>query len=296
MQYEYSVNSTGKIVIDSFHFGEKENAEFKKNLEKRLERVEKNISIPFGIHIKVISRNTFPHSSGIASSASSMAAFSKMLCLIYDIEDVKIQSIIARLLSGSACRSLEPGWNLWGETSDVNQSSDQYAISMNQRVHPEFHSLQDWIFVCSRDVKSLSSSDGHKLMDDHSFLDQRIRNAHGRLKEILKLLEMSPTKDFFEMMEQEALELHSLMMTSRPPYLLLEPESLMLMKKITSLRNQGVLCGYTLDAGSSVHLIFPKSQLGVMSRYFDEGYFGVHGINFTEVLFDECSYDQKLSW
>ncbi len=232
--------------------------------------------------------NTFPHSSGIASSASSMACIAKMLSEIYQLKDRNVISSFARELSGSACRSVSSGWNLWGQTDLIPGSSQEHSVVINERIHPGHHTLQNWIFVCSQKVKSLSSSEGHKLMENHIFLPSRIESTHSRLKLMLNLLEIAPSREFFEIVEKEALELHALMMTSHSPFILLEPESLSLMSKITNLRKQGINCGYTLDAGSSVHLLFPKDQLELMKRNYQEHYFGQKGTHFVDILWDEC--------
>jgi diphosphomevalonate decarboxylase len=288
LQYSYVKNSQEKILLETFKFNEKEDLDFKNSLEKKLERLNNNYKFPFGVTLSLQTHNTFPHSSGIASSASSMATIAKMLGEIYEIKDQNVLSSFARELSGSAARSIQDGWNLWGVTDFVVGSSQDFAININQRINPDYLTLQDWIFICSSEKKSLSSSDGHKLMDHHKFLNSRIQNAQSRMQEMLKLIETTPHEHFFELCEQEALELHAMMMTSEPPYILMEPESLYLMKKITNLRRQGVMCGYTLDAGSSVHLLFPKDQIGLIKRYFEEGYFGKKGTHFIDVLFDEC--------
>lgn len=288
LSYSYTKRDDRKIVIQSLMFEGKPHEDFKNKLEIKFESLFSKIEYPFGCDLFLETENTFPHSSGIASSASSMAAMAKMFAAIFKISSDNIVSSMARELSGSACRSINYGWHFWGESKFYLESNQQHAVNITKFVHPGFHNLQDWIFICSNNVKGLSSSDGHKLMENHRFLSQRIQSTQSRLEKFVRLLKVTPNLDFFELVEEEALELHALMMTSNPPYILMEPKSLAIMKKISLLRKQGIHCGYTLDAGSAVHLLFPKDQLGLVSRYFEENYFGHRGQDFVDVLFDEC--------
>lgn len=289
LDFTYEKRQDKEIIIQDFLFNGFAKESFKSKIEQKIKKYFNQRDIPFGCNIKINTSNTFPHSSGIASSASSMAALAKMFSMIYDTHDVHQQSSMAREFSGSACRSIQEGWCLWGETQDVLDSSQEHAILMNSSVHPDFHSLQDWIFVCSDQAKAVSSSDGHQLMNQHPFKDARVKNAHERLSHFLQLLEVTPSNTFFDLCEQEALELHALMMTSTPSVLLMEPESLLLIKKISKLRQRGIMCGFTLDAGSSVHLLFPKNQLPILKNLLDEEYFGTIKKDYIEIIQDECS-------
>ena len=108
----------------SFFFEGKENPAFGAKIEKFLH--DNQVYFPFinQLHLKVESRNSFPHSSGIASSASSMSAF--VMCLL-ELErslslskgrpidmDLRKASYFSRLASGSAARSVFPKMALWG--------------------------------------------------------------------------------------------------------------------------------------------------------------------------------------
>src|SRR5690606_5011732 len=117
------------------------------------------------------------HSSGIASSASGMAALS--LCLM-DLEKEldpqmeptffkKKASFLARLGSGSACRSIEGDLTLWGESPDFPQSTDLYAVKYPFKVHGAFKNYQDTILLVQKGKKEVSSTVGHDLMHHHPF-------------------------------------------------------------------------------------------------------------------------------
>ncbi len=103
----------------NFLFEGLENASFANKIIKKLEGLGEVLPmLKTGISLTVNSSNTFPHSAGIASSASSMSALA--LCLLeaqYALDGNEATtsnlfgqeaSSLARLLSGSACRSLFP--------------------------------------------------------------------------------------------------------------------------------------------------------------------------------------------
>lgn len=213
------------------------------------------------------SENSFPHSAGIASSASAMSALA--LCLLSthrlmtkqpegDAAFLQAASRIARLGSGSAARSLYAGFTIWGKTSAVKGSSDDHAIVAPAHYHADFNELQDSILIVSAHEKSVSSRAGHALMNDHPMAAQRYKNAHLRLKQLLDALSTANWDLFCKTVETEALELHALMMTSDPSFILMHPNTLAIIERIRYFRNtkQIPVC-FTLDAGPNVHVIYP---------------------------------------
>ena len=141
-----------------FFFEGKENPAFGAKIEKFL--IDNQAFFPFlnQLNLKVESRNTFPHSSGIASSASSMSAF--LMCLL-EIEnqlvgkpiDFQKASYFSRLASGSACRSVFPKMALWGKTEAYEGSSDEYAVSLENDIHPVFKTYHDSILIVSGETQ-----------------------------------------------------------------------------------------------------------------------------------------------
>jgi len=213
--------------------------------------------------LRIESENTFPHSSGIASSASSMGALA--LCLVamenkitdhsHPIDKEKA-SYIARLGSGSACRSVYPGFALWGATDEWAGSNNEYALPVTS-YHNDFNQLRDAILIVDSGVKKVSSSQGHLLMNTNPFSKTRILQANQNLITLKSVLDEGDWDGFISLMELEALSLHSMMMTSKPPYILMKPGTLSIIHKVRAFRND-TRCnvGFTLDAGPNVHLIY----------------------------------------
>ncbi|MCS6981677.1 MAG: diphosphomevalonate decarboxylase [Flavobacteriales bacterium] len=217
----------------------------------------------------VHSHNTFPHSAGIASSASGMSAF--CLCLASLEEkitgDVKGDffreaSQLARRASGSASRSVYGGYVVWGEHPDVPGSSDDFAIPVPWDIHPLFHGLNDWIVVCDRGEKAVSSRAGHSLMEGHPFARERFNQAFRNISVLRLALQSGDWSAFAFLTEHEALTLHAMMLTSRPWFMLMKPQTLLVLEGVRKFREQtGTQICFTLDAGPNVHLLFPDSEL-----------------------------------
>lgn len=255
-------------ISADFNFEGTQNKVFQERMIKYFSKIKSDLSIFDRYHLSIKSKNTFPHSTGIASSASAMSALAFCLLSIErqyknlaEINFFETVSKLARLGSGSASRSVYPNFSLWGRTDDVSQSSDEYAISYPKKVHPIFKNLQDAILIVKSDQKKVSSSSGHKLMDVHPYKMARIKQANAHMTQVLKAIETGDFALFTEICEAEALSLHALMMTSNPSYILMEPESLAIIKKIKEFRNKTKLnlC-FTLDAGPNIHLIYANSH------------------------------------
>lgn len=214
--------------------------------------------------LKIESSNTFPHSTGIASSASAMSALA--FCLA-DLQqqingnnplDISEVSSLARQGSGSAARSVYGGWNLWGRLTEIPESADNYAIPVPVSVAPVFQTFHDDILIVKSTSKPVSSTAGHALMNNHPYREGRITQAHNNTLSLLKHLEAGNLEGFIELSESEALSLHALMMSSNPSYTLLQPNTLLLIEKIREFRKlKDIPVSFTMDAGPNIHLLYP---------------------------------------
>jgi len=214
----------------------------------------------------ISSRNSFPHSSGIASSASSMSALALALVDIekqlFNLEvsatefDLK-SSFLARLGSGSASRSVLGNYSLWGKTTSIENSSDETAIQLPLEVHENFREMGDAILIVSSDKKAVSSSAGHQSMELHPYATARFDQAEQNIQQLIQTLETGDDESFIRIIEEEALSLHALMMSAQVGYNLLHPNTWEIIRKIRNFRKkEGVFITFTLDAGPNVHMIY----------------------------------------
>ena len=130
-----------------------EKPSFVPKIESFLERIKEWCPYIFSYELEIDTENTFPHSSGIASSASG---FSALALTIVELEQ-KITGIsnenkylkasfLSRLGSGSASRSIYGPSAIWGQHKNIPASSDQYAIAFND-FHENFKNYQDTILL-----------------------------------------------------------------------------------------------------------------------------------------------------
>ena len=252
-----------------FLFDRQEKADFHPKIMQFLDRIYPYLPSLENHHLSIATENSFPHSSGIASSASAMAALA--LCVVAfekkhhpqwsTADSLKKASFLSRLGSGSAARSIAGPLMVWGESTAYSNSSDLYAIAPQTALHSVFNDYQDSILIVDKGQKKVSSTLGHGLMEGHPFASQRFEQAHQNLNHIKTALATGDLDLFIDTTEAEALSLHAMMMTSNPRFVLMQPQTLAIIHKTVAFRKETHLpiC-FTLDAGANVHLLYPKAQ------------------------------------
>lgn len=270
-------NTTNTFVFDVFFEGEKAE-DFKPKIKSFFERIEAYVPFLKKYQLEIHTSNTFPHSSGIASSASGMAALAKAIMAAEASfsqpteEYLQLKtSFLARLGSGSACRSTSGDLVVWGEHSDIPESSNFYGIHYNQALHVNFKNFQDYILLVDKGQKQVSSSVGHNLMHDHPFAEQRFAQANQHMTRMKTVLATGDYDQFFEILESEALSLHAMMLTSQPYFILMRPNTLQIIECIWRFRKETELpLGFTLDAGANVHLLFPTTVKAKVETFIED--------------------------
>lgn len=241
---------------------------FRPKIEKFFERVHPYLPFLTQYHFTIDTHNTFPHSSGIASSASGMAALAVNLMSLERVLNPGMTqeyfnqkaSFLARLGSGSACRSVTGNVVIWGNHTETPGSTDLYGVEYTT-VADIFTTYQDTILLVDKGEKQVSSTLGHDLMHGHPFAEQRFAQAHTNLSAIKTALATGDTDAFIKITESEALTLHAMMMTSNPYFILMKPNTLQIINKIWEFRAEtGIPVCFTLDAGANVHVLYPQAN------------------------------------
>jgi diphosphomevalonate decarboxylase len=249
-------------------FEGKPKEDFKPKIQKFLERIE--VYLPFlkSYHFTIDTQNTFPHSSGIASSASGMAALAMNLMSLEKVlnpamtEEYFYQkaSFLARLGSGSACRSVKGKVVVWGNQANIQGSSDLFGVEFPNKIHDNFKNYQDTILLVDKGEKQVSSTVGHDLMHNHPYAERRFEQAHENLDKLIAVFESGDLNEFIKVVESEALTLHAMMMTSMPYFILMKPNTLQIINAIWKFRNEtNIPVCFTLDAGANVHVLYPEN-------------------------------------
>ncbi len=253
--------------------------DFEPKIRQFLERALPYAPFLEGLQLDIRTENSFPHSSGIASSASGMAALA--LGLVSMEEQLlpgtdpgyarRKASFLARLGSGSAARSTAGGIILWGEQEGLPGSSDLFGLPYPGEVHEVFSTYHDTILLVDKGQKTVSSSVGHGLMDGHPFAAERFEQARRHLGELGGIFASGDLQAFTDLVESEALSLHAMMLTSTPSFILIKPGTLEILEKIRNFRREtGHPVCFTLDAGANVHVLYPEASSAPVYDYIRE--------------------------
>ncbi|PQJ80784.1 diphosphomevalonate/mevalonate 3,5-bisphosphate decarboxylase family protein [Polaribacter porphyrae] len=266
-----------KVDFDLFFEG-KEKEEFKPKIASFFKRIQEYCPYIFEYKMTINSENSFPHSSGIASSASGLSAIARCLMSLESKINPNLSSefinkktsFLARLGSGSASRSIEGPLVVWGNHPEIEGSSDLFGVKFSNKVHPIFNNYQDVILLVDKGEKQVSSTIGHGLMHNHPYAENRFQQANENLSKISKILQDGNIKEFIDLVESEALTLHAMMLTSNPYFILMKPNTLEIINKIWSYRkeNKSNIC-FTLDAGANVHVLFPENEKEKVLQFID---------------------------
>jgi len=263
--------------FDLFFEG-KEKEEFKPKIAEFFHRIQTYCPYIFYYKMIINSENSFPHSSGIASSASGLSAIS--MCLMSLEQEItpnlssefinKKASFLARLGSGSASRSIEGPLVVWGKHPDIEGSSDLFGVQFPNKVHPVFRNYQDVILLVDKGEKQVSSTIGHNLMHNHPYAENRFKQANENLGKMATILQNGDIEGFINLVESEALTLHAMMLTSNPYFILMKPNTLEIINRIWEYRQEknSNIC-FTLDAGANVHVLFPQKEKENVLQFID---------------------------
>ena len=271
------ISGSDKAEFELFFEGKKKD-DFKPKIAKFFERIQQYCPYILEYRMIISSDNSFPHSSGIASSASGMSAIAMCLMSLEQALNPSLSkdfinkkaSFLARLGSGSASRSIEGPLVVWGNHPEIEGSSDLFGVQFPHKVHSIFENYQDAILLVDKGEKQVSSTVGHNLMHNNPYAESRFKQANDNLSKLSKILQNGEIKEFIHLVESEALTLHAMMLMSSPYFILMKPNTLEIINEIWKYRteNNSNIC-FTLDAGANVHVLFPAAEKENILKFID---------------------------
>lgn len=280
LEYEFRDDNDAEPIALEFLFQGEPNEAFAAKTRAYLQSLLPIYPFLRQLRLTIHTGNSFPHSAGIASSASAMSALALNLCSLEDalfgtLEDAtefdRKASYLARLGSGSASRSIFAHAAVWGETPLMTGSSNEFAVPAGDLLHDTFKDFHDDILIVDSEEKAVSSRDGHALMEGNPFAEPRYAQARARLATLLDAMQSGDLATFGRIVEDEALTLHALMMAGNSAYLLLKPDSLAIIEKVRAWRaDTGHPVYFTLDAGPNVHLLYPGDIVAEVRGFIEE--------------------------
>ena len=243
--------------------GEKldEEAPFTKRLRRYLDVLRPDKDFYF----KIETHNSIPTAAGLASSASGYAALALALNDFFAWGlDKRSLSILARLGSGSASRSLYHGFVEWrrGERMD---GMDSFA----EPIASEWPELRIGVLSVSTAAKAVGSTAGMNRTVQTSML---YKSWPHQAQQDLAVLHRAIIDNDFALLgktaERNALAMHATMIASDPPLLYWLPETVELFHKIWRVRAEGLPIYFTIDAGPNVKLLFEDPDSGDVNEQF----------------------------
>lgn len=236
--------------------GEKEPSS---RVSKHLDRIRDLAKIQ--TKAKVVSLNNFPTGTGLSSSASGFAALTVAAAKAADLNlSEKELSILARLGSGSACRSIPSGFVEWvsGDTNDTSYAKQIFEAN--------YWDISDVVAVISNEKKDVATSIGQEAAQSSPFMSVRLSHMKEKNQVIKTLIKKRDFQKFGELVEKEALELHAIMLTQTPPLIYWRPETIVVMKTVWTWRKEGLSVYFTLNTGQDVHLMCEQKDAEEVAR------------------------------
>jgi diphosphomevalonate decarboxylase len=204
----------------------------------------------WGERARVVSHNNFPSGAGLASSASGFAALTLAATAAAGLRlSGRELSALARLGSGSACRSVPGGFVEW---RPAERHEDSYGVSI---APPEHWALADVIAIVDAEHKTVSSWSGHALADTSPLQAARVASTPARFEACKAALLARDFERLAPVVELEALMMCAVMFTSTPALIYWAPTTLLLMEAVRAWRADGMPVAFTVDAGPNVHCL-----------------------------------------
>ena len=234
-----------------------------KRVIKHLDRIRNLAKCDY--KAKTVTITNFPDATGLASSASGYAALTMAASSAAGLKlSQKQLSILARVASGSACRSIPDGYVEWFEGNADETSYAKSIFSFN------YWKIAIVVIIVDREKKEVSSTLGQKFVSSNPFFSIRRSHIKEKLVSVKRLIKERKFSEFGQLVEKEALELHAIALTSTPPIIYWQPGTVELMKLVNAWRKEDLEVYFTIDAGPNLFLICEEKKLNVLMKRLKE--------------------------
>jgi diphosphomevalonate decarboxylase len=229
-------------------------------------------------HFKVNAQSNIPIAAGLASSASGFAVLTMALNELFNWHlDKKSLSMLARLGSGSASRSLDAGFVLW-HAGHQKDGMDSYAEKLNI----DWPTFRAGILVLDDREKSIGSREAMQSTVETSLLyDSWPRIAEQSLMSLQQALQQRDFDLLGQTAEKNALAMHACMLAAQPPILYSQPATISAMKQVWQARRDGLSVYFTQDAGPNLKLLFLEKDVESVQDLFP-------GLDVVEPFAEQC--------
>lgn len=231
----------------------------KDRIQNVFTQIRKRATENQNLKARIVSVNNFPTAAGLASSASGYCNLVFTLAQAYKVEGDL--TTIARVGSGSACRSMFGGYVKWimGEKDD---GSDSIAV----QVQPETHwdDIQVLVCVVSSKQKETSSTSGMKESAKTSnLLKERVKIVPERIKTMEKSIKEKDFETFANLTMLDSDSFHAVCKDTTPSIVYLNDVSNSIISLVNAFNktSKSTKLAYTFDAGPNACLFVLKKDL-----------------------------------
>ena len=260
--------ANSSLSVNLTNFGTTTTVEWDKNLtadiadNRMVEHLDRVREIAkFNLKARVETKNNFPASVGLSSSASGMAALTLAATAAANLKlKTKDLSRLARLASGSACRSIPDGWVEWVKGND--------KTSYSKTIFPTNHwDLRILVVILSQEKKKVSSTAGQKMAFTSPFYKARVAAIPAKITKIKQAIAKKNFSLLGQIMEEDCLNMHAVMLTQRPPLVYWLPETVRVMQAVRQWRRQGLESYFTVNTGQNVFVFCrPRDEVRLTAR------------------------------
>jgi diphosphomevalonate decarboxylase len=223
-----------------------------KNIRGHLGRIREIARIKQ--YAKIVSESNFPVAAGLASSASGFAALTLAAADACGLHlNQKELTILTRLGSGSACRSVCEGFVEWHSGHRLD-GLDSYAETIANKNHwPEFRIIAA---IVSESKKKVSSRAGMKqTVETCPYYNGWLATVDKDLEIIKDSIKRTDFSSAGATAEMNCLKMHALMITTYPPIIYWIPATIEVMHAVQEMRSEGLQAYFTIDAGPQVKVM-----------------------------------------
>ncbi|XP_059616258.1 diphosphomevalonate decarboxylase [Phlebotomus argentipes] len=201
-------------------------------------------------NLHICSENNFPTAAGLASSAAGYACLVYTLATLYGLQDKIELSSIARVGSGSACRSVYGGFVQW-QAGKLPNGSDSLAVQLAPSTHwPDMEIL---ILVVSDNRKKVSSTGGMERSVKTSTLihHRAMQIVPERVEKMRKAIQERDFETFAEITMKDSNQFHAVALDTFPPCVYLNDVSHAIIDLVHRFNAASgkTRIAYTFDAG-----------------------------------------------
>ena len=244
-------------------------------LQRSLSVVDKiRVMADLEARVKIVSMNNLAlgEVKGLGYSSSGGAALAAAAFKSAGLDskyglDMSIISRIARLLAGSACRSVIGEYSRWYAGKDDLTSFAEKIASKDDL---------DIGMIAVPLPSDFSTEEAHREVESSGFFHARIESVIKRVNEMERVIKDGSIEKVGELAELDSLELHALTMTGTRRMILLKPESLRLIQMVRKKRNQGLPVYFSMQTGPSVFInTYPENLEEILEEIRSLGMTGI---------------------